>query len=208
MCYRQKRGDFLLATRLQSSPHLIGGTVTPLSIDAITHDTTALQDFKRDCIVGSHMDDDLVRAYALEAQKAMEEEANRRIAEQTDAEEEERLRNTRVEDVVETEHLVPVLLSRLGSVRAALDGHGGGIAVSKWERVTNGFSFVLDLTGACLSCGAAPGTLEGVRNDLESDAEIERIQFSTTLLDTFDELGREFILAHGNVEFVDVSSGN
>ena len=29
------------------------------------------------------MDDDLVRAYALEAQKAMEEEANRRIAEQT-----------------------------------------------------------------------------------------------------------------------------
>ena len=48
------------------------------------------------------MDDDLVRAYALEAQKAMEEEANRRIAEQTDAEEEERLRNTRIEDVVET----------------------------------------------------------------------------------------------------------
>ena len=31
------------------------------------------------------MDDDLVRAYALEAQKALEEEANRRIAEQTDA---------------------------------------------------------------------------------------------------------------------------
>ena len=40
------------------------------------------------------MDDDLVRAYALEAQKAMEEEANCRIAEQTDPEEEERLRNT------------------------------------------------------------------------------------------------------------------
>lgn len=177
-------------------------------MDAITHDTTALQEFKQGCIVGGIMDDDLVRAYALEAQKAMEEEANRRIAEQTDGEEEERLRNTRVEDVVETEHLVPVLLSRLGPVRAALDGHGGGIAVSKWERATNGFSFVLDLTGACLSCGAAPGTLEGVRNDLEEDAEIERIQFSSTLLDTFDELGREFILAHGNVEFVDVSSGN
>ena len=177
-------------------------------MDAITHDTTALQEFKQGCIVGGIMDDDLVRTYALEAQKAMEEEANRRIAEQTDGEEEERLRNTRVEDVVETEHLVPVLLSRLGPVRAALDGHGGGIAVSKWERVKNGFSFVLDLTGACLSCGAAPGTLEGVRNDLEEDAEIERIQFSSTLLDTFDELGREFILAHGNVEFVDVSSGN
>ena len=73
------------------------------------------------------MDDDLVRAYALEAQKAMEEEANRRIAEQTDPQEEERLKNTRITDVVETEHLVPVLLSRLGPVRAALDGHGGGL---------------------------------------------------------------------------------
>ena len=154
------------------------------------------------------MDDDLVRTYALEAQKAMEEEANRRIAEQTDAEEEGRLRNTRIEDAIETDYLVPVLLSRLGPVRAALDGHGGGIAVSKWERKESGFHFVLDLTGACLSCGAAPGTLEGVRNDLQADAEIERVQFSTTLLDTFDELGREFILAHGNVEFVDVSSGN
>ena len=150
----------------------------------------------------------MVRAYALEAQKAMEEEAKRRIAEQTDAVEEERLRNTRIEDVVETEHLVPVLLSRLGTVRAALDGHGGGIAVAQWERIANGFDFVLDLTGACLSCGAAPGTLEGVRNDLEADTEIEGIRFSSSLLDTFDELGREFILAHGNVEFVDVSSGN
>ncbi|MEC7167737.1 MAG: hypothetical protein VXY42_05120 [Candidatus Thermoplasmatota archaeon] len=154
------------------------------------------------------MDDELVRAYALEAQKAMAEEASRRIAEQTDAEEENRLRNTRLEDVVETEHIVPVLLSRLGPVRAALDGHGGGIAVSSWERVDSGFNFVLDLTGACLSCGAAPGTLQGVRDDLEKDSEIAKIQFSSSLLDTFDELGREFILAHGNVEFVDVSSGN
>ena len=154
------------------------------------------------------MEDDLVKAYALEAQKAMEEEAKRRIAEQTDAEEEERLRNTLIEDVVDTEHIVPVLLSRLGTVRAALDGHGGGIAVAQWERVANGFDFVLDLTGACLSCGAAPGTLEGVRNDLEADAEIEGIRFSSSLLDTFDELGREFILAHGNVEFVDVPTGN
>ena len=154
------------------------------------------------------MEDELVRAYALEAQKAMAEEASRRIAEQTDAEEEDRLRNTRLEDVVGTEHIVPVLLSRLGPVRAALDGHGGGIAVSSWERVDSGFNFVLDLTGACLSCGAAPGTLQGVRDDLEKDSEIAKIQFSSSLLDTFDELGREFILAHGNVEFVDVSSGN
>jgi len=153
------------------------------------------------------MEDDLVRAYALEAQKAMEEEANRRIAEQTDADEEERLRNMRVKDVVGTEHIVPVLLSRLGPVRAALDGHGGGIAVSMWNQEELGYEFVLDLTGACLSCGAAPGTLEGVRDDLENDSEISTIRFSSSLLDTFDELGREFILAHGNVEFVDVPSG-
>ena len=154
------------------------------------------------------MDDDLVRAYALEAQKAMEEEAKRRIEEQTDAEEEERLLNTRIDEAVGTEHIVPVLLSRLGTVRAALDGHGGGIAVSRWKKEDEGFNFVLDLTGACLSCGAAPGTLEGVRNDLEADSEISSIQFSSSLLDTFDELGREFILAHGNVEFVDIPSGN
>ena len=61
---------------------------------------------------------------------------------------------------------------------------------------------VLDLTGACLSCGAAPGTLDGIKADLEADSEVEKIRFSRKLLDTFDELGREFILAHGNVEFV------
>lgn len=154
------------------------------------------------------MDDDLVRAYAVEAQKALEDEANRRIAEQTDAEEEDRLRNTRISDAVGTKHIVAVLLSRLGPVRAALDGHGGGIAVSMWDQDTTGFNFVLDLTGACLSCGAAPGTLQGVRDDLEGDSEINGIRFSSTLLDTFDELGREFILAHGNVEFVDVPTGN
>ena len=98
------------------------------------------------------------------------------------------------------------MLARLGSVRAALDGHGGGIKVDSHvilnaeEEPT--FDFVLDLTGACLSCGAAPGTLDGIKADLEADDEISNIRFSSKLLDTFDELGREFILAHGNVEFV------
>jgi Fe-S cluster biogenesis protein NfuA len=105
---------------------------------------------------------------------------------------------------VGTEHYVPALLSRLGAVRAALDGHGGGIAVSQTVEVEQGLDLVLDLTGACLSCGAAPGTLEGVKSDLEADGEIMRIRFSSALLDTFDELGREFILAHGKVEFVDM----
>lgn len=152
------------------------------------------------------MDDDLVAKYAAEAKAAMEAEAARRVAESTDPEEEERLRNTSLFDVLESEHFVPALLARLGAVRAALDGHGGGIAVSQIEQESNQLDLVLDLTGACLSCGAAPGTLEGVKNDLEADGEIQRIRFSSALLDTFDDLGREFILAHGAVEFVDLPS--
>ena len=153
------------------------------------------------------MDDDLVARYAAEAKAAMEAEAARRVEESTDPQEEERLRNLSLATVVDTEHFVPALLSRLGSVRAALDGHGGGIAVAQHTMTDKGFDLVLDLTGACLSCGAAPGTLEGVKNDLEADSEILRIRFSSALLDKFDDLGREFILAHGNVEFVDSPNG-
>jgi Fe-S cluster biogenesis protein NfuA len=150
------------------------------------------------------MDDDLVAKYAAEAKAAMEAEAARRVAESTDPEEEERLRNASLHDLTETEHFVPALLARLGAVRAALDGHGGGIAVSQIEDLEGSLDLVLDLTGACLSCGAAPGTLEGVKGDLEADVEVHRIRFSSALLDTFDDLGREFILAHGKVEFVDI----
>lgn len=151
-------------------------------------------------------DDDLVAKYAAEAKAAMSSEAKRRIDELTDPVEEERLRLTSLLNFIGTGDFVPALLSRLGDVRAALDGHGGGIAVSAldWgkDAAASELDLVLDLTGACLSCGAAPGTLEGVKTDLEADDEICRIRFSSALLDTFDELGREFILAHGAVEFV------
>ena len=149
------------------------------------------------------MHDDLVAKYAAEAKAAMEAEAARRVSETTDPQEEERLRNLSLHDVVESDHFVPALLARLGAVRAALDGHGGGIAVTSTTVVDGRLDLVLDLTGACLSCGAAPGTLEGVKTDLEADGEIDRVRFSAALLDTFDDLGREFILAHGKVEFVD-----
>lgn len=147
------------------------------------------------------MDDDILERYRLEAAAAMEEEANRRIAESSDPAEDERLRNMSLQSLRESEHFVPALLARLGMVRSALDGHGGGISVS---RIEDGLDLVLDLTGACLSCGAAPGTLQGIKSDLEEDSEISRIRFDAALLDTFDELGREFILAHGQVEFVDI----
>tara|TARA_Y100000768_G_C23979481_1_gene684912 strand:- start:2445 stop:2882 length:438 start_codon:yes stop_codon:yes gene_type:complete len=145
------------------------------------------------------MDDDILEQYRLEAAAAMEVEAQRRIAESTDVEMDENLRNTSLHDV---EDLVPALLARLGQVRAALDGHGGGIEVTSSEVKNDGMHLVLDLTGACLSCGAAPGTLQGVKDDLENDDEIAKVSFCSSLLDTFDELGREFILAHGQVDFV------
>ena len=145
------------------------------------------------------MEDDILERYRREAAEAMEVEAKKRIDESTDPEMERKYRNTSLKKVHD---LVPYLLARLGPVRAALDGHGGGIAVSSREDTDNGMNLVLDLTGACLSCGAAPGTLEGVKNDLELDEEIQKVSFCSSLLDTFDDLGREFILSFGKVDFV------
>ena len=151
-------------------------------------------------------DDDLVAKYAAEAQQSIDDEANKRIAEIADPILDAKLRKKSLHMLLETEEIVPALLARLGSVRAALDGHGGGIQVESHVSLVsddkNVIDFVLDLTGACLSCGAAPGTLDGIKADLEADAEINTIRYSSKLLDTFDELGREFILAHGSVEFV------
>ena len=151
-------------------------------------------------------DDDLVAKYAAEAQKSIDDEAQKRIAETTDPILDAKLRKKSLFELLETDEIVLALLARLGSVRAALDGHGGGIKVESYEILMiddkQVVDFVLDLTGACLSCGAAPGTLDGIKADLESDNEINIIRYSRKLLDTFDELGREFILAHGNVEFV------
>ena len=150
-------------------------------------------------------DDDLVAKYAAEALASMKQEAQKRIDEVVDVELEDRLRQTSLFTLLDGVEIIPALLARLNEVRAALDGHGGGIELTSYvitgEQEKN-LEIVLDLTGACLSCGAAPGTLEGVKNDLESDTEISSVKFSSKLLDTFDELGREFILAHGKVEFV------
>lgn len=145
------------------------------------------------------MEDDILEQYRLEAAAAMEVEANKRIAESSDVEMDEMLRNSSLYDL---EDIVPALLSRLGPVRAALDGHGGGISLTSKSVQNDGLHLVLDLTGACLSCGAAPGTLQGVKTDLEADGEIAKVSFCSSLLDTFDDLGREFILAHGKVDFV------
>jgi len=63
-------------------------------------------------------------------------------------------------------------------------------------------SLQLNLDGACIACGAAPGTLQGIQNDLLEDEEISSVLFSASMLDAFDELTREFLKLHGNVTFV------
>ncbi len=144
----------------------------------------------------------MVEMYAQQAQAAIRAEAERRLADVLDPEEEERLRNLPLIAAAGSLHFVPALLSRLGPVRAALDGHGGGIEVSTWTLDEHGLDVVLDLTGACVSCGAAPGTLQGVRADLEADPDVHRIRFDARLLEGFDDLGRDFVLTHGGVDFV------
>ena len=144
--------------------------------------------------------------YAAQAKASLEEEANKRLTASLNPQEEERLRNLPLSDAVGSPHFVPALLARLGTVRAALDGHGGGIKATQCDVTPEGLDLVLDLTGACVSCGAAPGTLEGIKSDLEADPEVHRLRFDTLLLDSFDDLGRDFILAHGNVEFVNVEA--
>ena len=63
-------------------------------------------------------------------------------------------------------------------------------------------SLVLDLDGACVSCGAAPGTLKGIQDDLLMDSEIVAVRFTLAMLEWFDELQRDFVLKHGGVVFV------
>ena len=151
-------------------------------------------------------DDDLVAKYAAEAAKSIAIEADKRIKETYSEDELLRLKEKSLFVSIEEGEIIDALLARLGSVRAALDGHGGGISLASHNSVKinneTKLDLILDLTGACLSCGASPGTLQGIKADLESDNEIFRIRYSSNLLDTFDELGREFILEFGNVEFV------
>ena len=103
--------------------------------------------------------------------------------------------------------LVSSLTAWLGPVKAALDGHGGSLVVTmaSIEVLNSGnrvLSLVLDLDGACVSCGAAPGTLKGIQDDLLTDSEIIAVRFNSAMLEWFDELQRDFVLKHGGVVFV------
>jgi len=139
----------------------------------------------------------------------MREEALRRISETQSPEELERLNSLSLVKLYESSNddLIPALMSRLGIVRAALDGHGGTLLVTNAEVEVNNLghkvlSLVINLDGACVSCGAAPGTLKGIQDDLLMDDEIISVKFSISMLEWFDEIQKEFVLKFGGVVFV------
>ena len=147
-------------------------------------------------------EDELANLYRAEATQSQEEEAAKRIAESADPALDERLRATPLKELIDSDELVAAIIARLGMVRAALEGHGGAIKVEHISEEELGVDLILNLDGACIACGAAPGTLQGIQADLLATGEVWRIRFSESLLDTFDELGREFLLKFGNVTFV------
>ena len=153
--------------------------------------------------------EDLSESYRQQIEDVIKEEAMRRISESQNPEELERLSTLSLVKLFESNDsdLIPALMSRLGIVRAALDGHGGGLLVSSAEIETNNIgervlSLILDLDGACVSCGAAPGTLKGIQDDLLMDKEVVSVRFTVSMLEWFDEIQKEFVLKFGGVVFV------
>ena len=147
-------------------------------------------------------DDDLADYYRNTAEDSMQKEAAKRVTESSDPDLDARLRNTPLVELIDSDELVPAIMARLGMVRAALEGHGGAVKVDNAEVTDDGVDLVLNLDGACIACGAAPGTLQGIQNDLLEGGEVCSVRYSKSLLDTFDELGRDFVLKHGGVIFV------
>ena len=152
---------------------------------------------------------ELTESYRTQIEEIMREEALRRISETQSPEELERLNSLSLVKLYESsdDDLIPALMSRLGNVRAALDGHGGTLLVSNADVEVNNLghkvlSLVINLDGACVSCGAAPGTLKGIQDDLLMDDEIISVKFSISMLEWFDEIQKEFVLKFGGVVFV------
>lgn len=153
--------------------------------------------------------DNLEETYRSQISEAIQKESERRISEKNDPIENSRLLSLSLLELFETgdKSLVPALMARLGPVRAALEGHGGALVVSSGEiEVRNNgdraLSLVIDLDGACVSCGAAPGTLKGIQDDLLHDNEVCTIRFDSSMLDWFDDIQRDFVLNFGGVTFV------
>tara|TARA_B100000073_G_scaffold331652_1_gene321318 strand:- start:66 stop:536 length:471 start_codon:yes stop_codon:yes gene_type:complete len=152
--------------------------------------------------------DELEDMYKSQIEEIVKTEANRILEEKLDPLEVSRLGALSLISLFESDDpsLIPALMARLGPVRAALEGHGGSLVLTrgKIETRNNGthaLSLVIGLDGACISCGAAPGTLKGIQDDLLSDDEVDSIRFDSSMLEWFDEVQREFILKFGGVTF-------
>ena len=153
--------------------------------------------------------DNLEETYRSQISEAIHNEAERRISENNDPIETSRLLSLSLLDLFENQDksLVPALMARLGVVRAALEGHGGSLVVSSGEIEVRkdgnrALSLVIDLDGACVSCGAAPGTLKGIQDDLLHDNEVSTVRFDSSMLEWFDEIQRDFVLNFGGVTFI------
>ena len=157
---------------------------------------------------GQRPNDDLEDKYRSQIEEIVRSEANRILEEKLDPSEVSRLNSLSLVSLFESDDpsLIPALMARLGPVRAALESHGGGLVIArgKIELRNNGtpsLSLVIGLDGACISCGAAPGTLKGIQDDLLSDEEDDSIRFDSSMLEWFDDIQREFILKFGGVTF-------
>ncbi|MED5452508.1 MAG: hypothetical protein VX493_04220 [Candidatus Thermoplasmatota archaeon] len=150
----------------------------------------------------------LEEAYRVQIEEAIRKESERRVTEAHDPKEISRLQSLSLVELAKSDDadFVPALMARLGPVRAALDGHGGGLVVTESivanTPTGNKLALILDLDGACVSCGAAPGTLQGIQDDLLIDNEVIEVRFNSGMLEWFDDLQREFVLKHGGVTFV------
>ena len=159
-------------------------------------------------IDGQMPNDELEDMYKSQIEEIVKTEANRILEEKLDPLEVSRLGALSLISLFESDDpsLITALMARLGPVRAALEGHGGSLVLTrgKIESRNNGthaLSLVIGLDGACISCGAAPGTLKGIQDDLLSDDEVDSIRFDSAMLEWFDEVQREFILKFGGVTF-------
>ena len=157
---------------------------------------------------GQRLNDDLEDKYRSQIEEIVKSEANRILEEKLDPSEVSRLNSLSLVSLFESDDpsLIPALMARLGPVRAALESHGGSLVIARGKielrnNATSSLSLVIGLDGACISCGAAPGTLKGIQDDLLSDEEVDSIRFDSSMLEWFDEIQREFILKFGGVTF-------
>ena len=158
------------------------------------------------------MVDDITDMYRSQIRLQMNEEASRRLQEVIDPREDARVLALSLVQLVggsdfevggEMIHpdLVPALMARLGEVRAALPSHEGSITVREARIDGSTIHLVVGLDGACVACGAAPGTLSGIQNDLLADSAIQTVQFDAGILEHFDGIVRDFMIEKSGVTF-------